>query len=89
MIHTAEQSRSAARDLGIIHTDRFYRESAALLSSPLSGSLPPDVFFPEPITDSPLAILATNVDIKRRHRELADEPVAVVSLGVKLRLSFV
>jgi len=29
----AERGQSAARGKGIIHTDRFYRESAALLSS--------------------------------------------------------
>ncbi len=29
----AERQRSAARDQGIIHTDRFYRESAASLGS--------------------------------------------------------
>ena len=31
---TGERRRSAARDQGIIHTARFYRESAALLRYP-------------------------------------------------------
>jgi hypothetical protein len=40
---SGEHPRSAARDLGIIHTDRFYRESAASLRSeflPLRRGLP-------------------------------------------------
>jgi hypothetical protein len=34
----AEHWQSAARDQGIIHADRFYRESAALLSSGRGGN---------------------------------------------------
>jgi len=40
-VTAGEHSRSAARDQVIIHTDRFYRESAALPGSALSSLLPP------------------------------------------------